>query len=34
MNEDDENLFEADVREGGYRGRITVGSDLTTVTLG
>jgi len=26
--------FERDVREGGYTGRVTVGSDLTTVTLG
>ena len=26
--------FEADVRSGGYTGRVTVGTDLTTVVLG
>ncbi len=26
--------FAADVREGGYTGRVTVGDDLSTVTLG
>jgi ribonuclease Z len=27
-------LFEADVRRGGYRGRVTVGEDLTRIVLG
>ena len=31
---EDEAAFEADVRAGGYTGRVTVGRDLTTVALG
>jgi ribonuclease Z len=31
---DDEEAFAADVRTGGYAGRLTVGRDLTTVELG
>lgn len=31
--DDQEAAFERDVRDGGYRGRLTVGRDLTTVTL-
>jgi hypothetical protein len=34
MNHDDESLFEADIREGGDRGRVTIESDSTAVTLG
>lgn len=30
---DDADAFEQDLREGGYRGEITVGEDLTTITL-
>jgi ribonuclease Z len=29
----DAEAFAADLREGGYEGRITVGEDLTTVVL-
>lgn len=33
ITDDEEQAFAADLREGGYRGEITVGRDLTTVQI-
>ncbi len=31
--DDDEAAFEADLRDGGYQGQVTVGRDLTTIEV-